>query len=176
MVLSGARGLPIIHSFFHLFIHSLEILVGYSACVTPVLGFEDTKAEEHAVKGVASHQEDLVSNPSSATPWLGNWTIYLTSVCVSGSSSVNGDHNASFFQISVRMNCGKTHACPACSQLLPNAGCYNRGPCSETWFLSWCCSHTGDPRTPPWMAFSAPQMLSLVKIITLIFEVGDYEV
>lgn len=96
MVLSGDRGLPIIHSFFHLFIHSLEISIGYSACVTPILGFEDTKAEEHAVKGVASHQEDLVSNPSSATHWLGNWTIYLTSLCVSRSSSVNGDHNASF--------------------------------------------------------------------------------
>lgn len=79
-VLSGARGLLIIHSFFHLFIHSLEISIGYSACVTPILGFEDTKAVEQAVKGIALHQEDLVSNPSSATCWLGNWTVYLPSV------------------------------------------------------------------------------------------------
>lgn len=76
-------------------------------------------------------------------------------------------------QVSVRMNRGKTHAC---SQHLLNAGCYNRGPCSESWFLSWCCSHIEDPRTPPWMAFSTPKMLSLVGIITLIFEVGDFKV
>lgn len=165
-VLSGTRRLLITHSFFHLFIRSLEALIGYSACITSSLGFKDIKAVKQTIKGVALHQQDLVSNPSSATCWLGNWTIYLPSACVSVSSSVNWNHNANFLTCLCEDELWENPHL-ACGQHLLNAGCYYWGSCSESWFLSWCHNHIRDLRTPIWMTLSTPNMLSLVGIITL---------
>lgn len=71
----------------------------FSVCY-PVLRFKDTKAVEQAVKGVA-----LGSGPCLATCQVTGQ--FASRLCVSVSSSVSGDHNAS--RLSVRMNRGKAH-------------------------------------------------------------------
>lgn len=62
------------------------------ARVTSGLGFKDTQAVHDRLGTWLWHQQDLGSHPGSAT--AGRVTGLFTSLCVSVSSSVNGDQNA----------------------------------------------------------------------------------